>query len=111
MSYKSMVVHLDNDRRCAERIDIAARLALDFDAHLAGLYLLRPPEIPSFARAEVDIGLLEGRLQGGSKGRPNASARCFAKEPSRRAWTQPSFASTIIGRWTRSRSMRATPTC
>jgi nucleotide-binding universal stress UspA family protein len=63
MSYKSMVVHLDNDRRCAERIDIAARLALEFDAHLTGLYLLRQPEIPGYARAEVGTEYLEGRLR------------------------------------------------
>jgi nucleotide-binding universal stress UspA family protein len=63
MSYKSMVVHLDNDRRCAERIDVAARLALDFDAHLTGLYLLRQPEVPSYVRAEIGTEFLEGRLQ------------------------------------------------
>jgi nucleotide-binding universal stress UspA family protein len=63
MSYKTMVVHLDNDRRCAERIDIAARLALDFDAHLTGLYLLRQPEVPSYVRAEIGTEFLEGRLR------------------------------------------------
>src|SRR5450756_1761496 len=63
MSYKSMLVHLDNDGRCALRIDIAARLALDFDAHLTGLYLLREPEIPNYARAEIGTELLEGRLR------------------------------------------------
>lgn len=63
MSYKSMVVHLDNDRRCSERVDIAARLALDFDAHLTGLYLLRPPEIPGYVRAEIGTEFLEGQLQ------------------------------------------------
>lgn len=63
MSYKSMVVHLDNDGRCALRIDIAARLALDFDAHLTGLYLLREPEIPGYARAEAGIEFFEDRFR------------------------------------------------
>lgn len=63
MSYKSMLVHLDNDRRCAERIDIAARLALDFDARLTGLYLLRQPEVPSYVRAEIGTGFLEGQFR------------------------------------------------
>ncbi len=63
MSYKSMVVHLDNDRRCSDRVDIAARLALEFDARLAGLYLLRPPEIPSYVRAEIGAEILDGQLR------------------------------------------------
>jgi nucleotide-binding universal stress UspA family protein len=61
MSYKSLLVHLDNDGRCAERIDIAARLALDFDARLTGLYLLRQPEIPAYTRAEIGTEFLEQR--------------------------------------------------
>lgn len=63
MSYKSMVVHLDNDRRCAERTAIAARLALEFESHLTGLFLMRQPEIPSYARAEIGTEFLEGRLR------------------------------------------------
>jgi len=63
MSYKSMVVNLDNDRRCAARVDIAARLALQFEAHLTGLFLMRQPEIPSYARAEIGTEFLESRLR------------------------------------------------
>jgi nucleotide-binding universal stress UspA family protein len=63
MSYKSMIVHLDSDRRCADRIDIAARIALDFDAHLSGLYLLQQPEIPGYARAEIGTDFIEGQLR------------------------------------------------
>ena len=62
MDYKTILVHLNNDRRCAERIEIAARLALAFDAHLTGLYLMRQPEIPHYARAEIGVDYLEGRL-------------------------------------------------
>jgi nucleotide-binding universal stress UspA family protein len=61
MSYKSLLVHLDNDRRCDKRIDIAAKLAIDFDARLAGLYLLQQPEIPGYARAEAGVEFLEER--------------------------------------------------
>jgi nucleotide-binding universal stress UspA family protein len=68
MSYKSLLVHLDNDRRCADRIDIAARLALDFDARLTGLYLLRQPEIPGYARAEVGVEALEQRRREWAQG-------------------------------------------
>lgn len=63
MTYKSMIVHLDNDRRCVDRIDIAARLALDFDAHLTGLYVLQQPHIPNYVRAEAGVEFIEGRLR------------------------------------------------
>lgn len=57
MGYKTMVVYLDNSRRCGERVDIASRLALDFGAHLVGLYVSEPRELPvtlgSMAGAEL----------------------------------------------------------
>ncbi|MEP6875663.1 MAG: universal stress protein [Burkholderiales bacterium] len=37
MSYRSILVHLDDSPRCAVRIEIAARLALRHGAHLQGL--------------------------------------------------------------------------
>jgi len=46
MSYKSMVVHIDNSRSCVERVNVAARLAIDFGAHLVGLYVTDPGEVP-----------------------------------------------------------------
>lgn len=57
MSYKSVLVHLDDDRHCDARIDIASRLALDFDAHLAGLYVMSQPELPSYARTRMGAQL------------------------------------------------------
>ena len=38
MAYKTILVHLDGGERCPVRIEIALRLARDFDAHLVGLY-------------------------------------------------------------------------
>lgn len=51
MEYKSILVHLDASPRCAERVAIATRLALDFDAHLTGLYAATF-HVPSAALAE-----------------------------------------------------------
>lgn len=39
MSYKSLLVHLDDSERCAVRVALALELAERFDAHLTGLYL------------------------------------------------------------------------
>jgi nucleotide-binding universal stress UspA family protein len=43
--YRSILVHLDHSKHCPARIDLACRLALDFDAHLIGLYAVDGREI------------------------------------------------------------------
>ena len=52
MDYRSIVVHLDAGTHCAERIDIATRLALGFGAHLAGVYAAAQRELPPGAVAD-----------------------------------------------------------
>lgn len=37
MTYRSLLVHLDDGPRCAARVDLAVALARQFDAHLVGL--------------------------------------------------------------------------
>lgn len=37
MTYRSLLVHLDDSPRCAARVDLAVALARQFDAHLVGL--------------------------------------------------------------------------
>jgi nucleotide-binding universal stress UspA family protein len=46
MSYKTIIVHIDAGKRRRERLDLAFRLAEDFDAHLIGLFALEPFHIP-----------------------------------------------------------------
>ena len=46
MTYKTILVHLDGTTRCSERVAIASRLALDFDAHLVGVYVTPWPFPP-----------------------------------------------------------------
>ncbi|CAB3757796.1 universal stress protein [Paraburkholderia humisilvae] len=40
MSYKTMLVHIDDSRHSAARVAVALDLALRFDAHLIGLYVV-----------------------------------------------------------------------
>jgi len=46
MTYKTILVHLDGTSRCAERVALASSLALDFDAHLVGVYVTPWPFPP-----------------------------------------------------------------
>jgi len=45
MPFKDLLVVVDHGRNCAARIDVAARVARDFDAHLIGLYASAPPHV------------------------------------------------------------------
>ena len=52
MSYKTILVHLDDRARRAERLQVGFNLASNFDAHLIGLFALDSAYIPSYALAE-----------------------------------------------------------
>lgn len=51
MSYKTILVHVDTDKRCKQRLDFAAGMALSWGAHLIGLHLATPARIPGYAQA------------------------------------------------------------
>jgi nucleotide-binding universal stress UspA family protein len=53
MTYKTLLVHLDEDAACKARVELAFSLAGRFDAHVIGLYALGATRIPSYALAEA----------------------------------------------------------
>jgi nucleotide-binding universal stress UspA family protein len=58
VSYKTILVHLDAGTRRTERLNLAFRLAEEFDAHLIGLFALEPiqmPPTPEAAPVLLDI--------------------------------------------------------
>lgn len=42
MAIKDLVVHIDNSQSCEKRLRAAVQLAQDHEAHLTGLYVMRP---------------------------------------------------------------------
>src|SRR5271168_2793867 len=48
MSYKSILVHLDQGASAKPRLEFALRLAKQFDAHLTGLFATSRPQPGSF---------------------------------------------------------------
>lgn len=52
MDYRTIIVHLDASRRCAQRVVVAARLAHEYGAHLIGVYAAAARTLPSSAQAE-----------------------------------------------------------
>lgn len=51
MSYKTILVHVDIGAKAAERVEIAARLAESFDAHLVGVHALTQFHVPGTIHA------------------------------------------------------------
>lgn len=59
MTYKTLLVHVDSAKRCAMRVDIAIRLAQEFDAHLVGLHVLQQVILPAYVATEVGPTVIE----------------------------------------------------
>ena len=59
MTFKSILVHVDADQRCTNRVEYAAGLAVRHAAHLAGLFVPPPLRIPGYVRAEMGEDILE----------------------------------------------------
>jgi len=52
VTYRTILVHVDNGPRVAVRVEIACQLANKFDAHLVGLHALSAVRLPTYARVE-----------------------------------------------------------
>ena len=61
MSYKTILVHLDAGTRRTERLNLAFRLAEEFDAHLIGLFALEPVYMPPTPEAAPVLFEVEHR--------------------------------------------------
>ncbi|MFC0397301.1 universal stress protein [Paraburkholderia rhizosphaerae] len=48
MSYRSLMVHLDNSEHAQQRLELALRIARQFDAQLIGLYVTFTPDSRAF---------------------------------------------------------------
>ena len=53
MSYKTILVHINSDKRCAARIEIAIQLAKKYDACLVGLHAFFPYTPPGYIMAHM----------------------------------------------------------
>jgi nucleotide-binding universal stress UspA family protein len=58
MSYKNLLVHVDDSKACAARLRAAAELAVAHGAHLTGLFVIPEPSPVSFAQGYIAPELL-----------------------------------------------------
>lgn len=54
MRYKTILVHVDNSKRCPQRVELAASMAREHGAHLIGLYFaFSPVPFPYVSRGDL----------------------------------------------------------
>src|SRR5688572_29942557 len=59
MSYKSILVHIDDSKRNAARLDFAVDMAIAHKAHLTGIYVLRAPTAVLYAEGGMPVEFYE----------------------------------------------------
>lgn len=55
MSFKDILLHVDDTDACKKRIEAAAVLARAHDAHLTGLHVIPPPFVPTYDAMPVPL--------------------------------------------------------
>ena len=63
MSFKTILVHADDNPHCKQRLDAAIQLALDFSARLVGLYLVPAAELTPSVAAMFPAEVVARRLR------------------------------------------------
>jgi nucleotide-binding universal stress UspA family protein len=75
MALRSLLVHVDDSDACVHRLDVASRLARDFDAELIGVYLVPTAELTPTVAALLPDSIVEQRLRGTGDAQDEAEAR------------------------------------
>jgi nucleotide-binding universal stress UspA family protein len=61
MPLKDILIHVDGGKRTAAQLDAAINLAKTNDAHLTGIYVRPPIDIPPYIRAEISTEVLSAQ--------------------------------------------------
>jgi nucleotide-binding universal stress UspA family protein len=63
MTFKDILVHVDNLEPSAARLSSAINLAESLDARLTGLYVVQKPYLPAYAEAQISADILEEQAE------------------------------------------------
>ena len=63
MSYKDIVVHIDDSKSCQSRVEVAIALASRGDAHLTGVYVKPSIYLPAYVAAQVGAEVIESHAK------------------------------------------------
>jgi len=75
MTYKSLLVHIDDSERSSRRVEVAGRIARDFGARLVGVYLVPTAAMSPTVSALLPESIVSQRLQASGETQQLAQAR------------------------------------
>ena len=78
MTYRNLLVQVDESRSCARRVELAVELAAAHDAHLTGVYIVSEPSPASFVHPYLPPDLTVS-LQQEMRARADAALARFAE--------------------------------
>ena len=61
--FKDILVHMDDGAACAARLEAAIGLAVDYGAHLIGIYVITPIEIPAYVEIHVPEDVIRQQVR------------------------------------------------
>lgn len=64
MGFKDLLVHVDDSKASAARVDTAIRLAQTHGAHLTGVYVMPRFEVPVYAEVQIPDEILAAQREG-----------------------------------------------
>lgn len=62
-SFKDLLVVVDHSKGCATRLEVAVHLAQACGAHLTGLYVITPPQVPRFVESQLSAEVLDHQMR------------------------------------------------
>src|SRR5437868_11298667 len=80
MTYKTILVHCDDQPRAAARIKLAIDLARRHDAHLVGMAVVAPPQLPVDMMGGAASGDLYTMLEQSNRARLAGAKATFERE-------------------------------
>jgi nucleotide-binding universal stress UspA family protein len=84
MAFKNLLVHIDDGKGCAARLDAAIGLAVAHEAHLTAVYVISEPSPATFAGGYLPLEMLE-TLQRGAREQADAALERFTDAARRNA--------------------------
>jgi nucleotide-binding universal stress UspA family protein len=79
MNYKTILVHCDASSKLSQRLEVAVDLAPRFGAHLVGVHVQAPIEVPAFSAGPVPTFDLYAAYEASAKAEHDAAAATFEK--------------------------------
>jgi len=75
MTFRHILLHVDESRHLPVRTDVAFNVAASFEAHVTGLYVIAPPFVPTYMAGHVGAAFYESQREAAERIAAEAGAK------------------------------------